>query len=521
MSDILLFNQYFSSEEKSPKPILASLPINLLYLASYIKDKGLDCKIYELGILDLDREVIDHGIIRYGLSDKEIGGIIQKENPKIIGLGCMYSLHFADVVRIARLIKIIDPSVKIVLGGNHATVFCSSILNEQSFDFIVKGEGEITFYELCRDILRDRFHAEDIKGLVFRNNNGEIIVNQDREFVKDLDSFPAVDYSLVDIEKYADPIYKTPYNMRYPAIGIITSRGCPGRCVFCTVKAVWGRTWRGQSAERTVNEIELLNTKYGIQEFSFLDDTASLDKKRWLNICDEIINRKLNIRWTTPNGIAHWTLDENILKKMKDAGCYRITFGIESGNEQTREFIGKPYSLLHAEELIQYANNIGMWTICTNIIGFPFEDRQAINDTIRFAKESGTDFATFFLLSPNLASDVYSHFEKEGLLDIDLGFKDNQFDIKKYESMSRVLDDGGFPTKYFTADELKRLQIRAFRSFIAYRAVTYLNPLRLLRKIRSVEDFKYTLRLLLSGLKILVRSFFKKTTKGILHSKLK
>ena len=514
--DILLFNQYFTSEKELPDTIFSTLPLNLLHLGSYLKREGLDCKFYELGAFDISQIRAENDRIRCGLSNQEIVRIIDRESPKVIGLGCMYSRHYIDVIAIAKLIKKTNPLIKIILGGNHATAFCDMVLREPFFDFIVRGEGEITFYELCREILAGGKDFSSINGLAYKDSNGEIIKTKPRQLVKDLDELP-LDYSFIDVKRYADISRGSPFLMRYPATGIISSRGCPGECVYCTVKAVWGRTWRAKTAKRTVDEMELLNCKYGIKEFAFLDDSASLDKKRWSNICDEIIKRDLDIRWTTPNGIAHWTLNKEILEKMKKAGCYRVTFGIESGNIETRKFLGKPFPLSQAKEMIQHANRIGMWTICTNILGFPYEKKKSMDDTVNFAKTSGTDFATFFILAPHVTSDVYQYFKKEGLIDFDFVFRDSEFDKDKYEEMNKILDDRGTPTKYFTSEQIKAIQIKAYRSFIIYRAATFLNPLRILRKIRSAEDFRYTFKLLSRGLKILVNSFFKKTTKTLLY----
>ena len=513
MTEVLLFNQYFTAKRESPENIPASLPINLLYLASYLRNKGIDNKIYELGIFDFDKIIFENNRSRCGIPDKEI---IKTESPKVIGLGCMYSRHYIDIISIARLIKKVNPPIKVVLGGNHATTFCETVLKETSVDFVVREEGEITFYELCNKILSNKNDFENINGLAYRDKNGGVIKTQSRELVKNLDELP-IDYLLLDVKKYADVSYISPFLMRYPAIGIISSRGCPGKCIYCTVKAVWGKSWRGKSAKKTVDEIELLHNKYGIKEFAFFDDTASINKERWNSMCDEIINRKLNIKWTTPNGIAHWTLDKPLLKKMKTAGCYRVTFGIESGNIETREFLGKPYSLSQAKEMIQYANKIGMWTICTNILGFPYETKKSMDDTIRFAKKSGTDFATFYLLAPLVTSDVYGYFKKEGLLNFDFIFNDNVFDEEKYDEMNKIVNDGGVPTKYLTPEEIKKIQIKAYKSFIIYRTITFLNPLRLFRKVQSIEDLRYTSRLLYTGLKILFKSFYKKTTKALLY----
>jgi len=225
----------------------------------------------------------------------------------------------------------------------------------------------------------------------------------------------------------------------------------------------------------------------------------------------------LDIKWSTPNGIAHWTLDKPTLLRMKRSGCYRITFGIESGDIEIRKFIGKPYPLAQAKELIQYANKIGMWTICTNIIGFPYETAEQMKNTVEFAKTSGTDFAAFYSLCPMPTSEVYQYFKKEGLLNFDSVFNSDIFDYKKYEEMNKMLNDSAAPTIYFKPGELKKITKNAYKSFITYRAFTFLNPLRIIKKINSIEDLRYTIRLGLMGIKLLIKSFYKKTTQGLLR----
>jgi len=505
-----LFTQYFTSRIESPEYILAPLPLNLLYVASFIRSKGLDCKICELGGFKY-ADALDegNGKVRCGISDADITAIIEREKPKIIGVGCVYTQHFWDIPPIARLIKKVNPDIKVVLGGNHATAFADQILKEPSVDYVVRGEGELTFLELCNYILTGNGDAAAIEGITYRDKSGEIKATPSRKLIKHLDELPMPDYSLIDLEKYATPAdNRSQYIMRYPLVGIMTSRGCPGKCVFCTVKTIWGRTWRARSAKHAVDEIELLVKKYGVREISFLDDSVSVSRMRWAEICNEIIRRKLNIKWTTPNGIAYWTLDNELLKLMKKAGCYRITFGIESGNEETKKFIGKEYPLSQAAALIKYANKIGLWTITSNVIGFPYEDKKSIQDTVDFAKKSGTDFAVFNMLAPHLASDVYKFFKKEGLLNFDSVFSDNWLDDDKYKEMFRSLYIGGFATKYITAEELKKLHFQAYRSFMIYRTMTYiLNPLHILRKIHSLEDFTYVMRMLFTGMTMFLKNF--------------
>ncbi|RJR12570.1 radical SAM protein [Candidatus Parcubacteria bacterium] len=520
MADVLLFNQYYTASMAAPETILAGFPINLLYLATYVREQGVDCKIVELGATEISQSYSDGKRLRCGMSDEMIRTIIRDEQPSVVGIGCMYTRHYPDTLSIAKLVKETDPRIKVVMGGNHVTSFPSVILRNPSVDFVVVGEGEITFYELCKHIIEHKQQYDGILGLAFKQPDGKIVENKRRPLIENLDVLN-IDYDLVEIGKYAQITRLSPYLMRYPSMWVTTSRGCPNNCVYCTVKNVYGRTWRGKSARKTVDEWEILIKKHGIREIAVLDDSASVDKVRWNEICDELIKRKVNVKWTTPNGIAHWMLDKPALDKMKKAGCYRVTFGIESGNPETRKYLGKPFPLKQAREMIEYANRIGMWTICTNIIGFPYEDAAAVDDTVRFAQECGTDFATFYTLVPHVTSEVYKDFKKEGLLDFDHLFAGEEFSIEDYERMGEITNDGGTATKYFTVEELKTLQMQAYRSFILYRAATYLlDPLKLLRKIRSVEDFLYMSRLVGMGIMIFFRSFGLKTTKKLLYSKL-
>jgi anaerobic magnesium-protoporphyrin IX monomethyl ester cyclase len=518
MADVLLLNQYFTVRKEAPEFIAAGVPNNLLYIGSYLKDQGIPCKILELGMLD----TADQGVVgdryRCGLPDERIADLILAEKPRVVGIGCMFTRYFMDVMALAALVKRTLPGVCVVLGGNHATYFAESIVRSPDVDFVVAGEGEITFLELCREFLSGGAGFSAIAGLVYRGKDGEPVRNQPRPLIEDLDILN-LDYGMIDLPRYTELSRMSPFHMRHPVATISTSRGCPNKCIYCTVRAVYGRTWRGRGAKQTVDDIQLLHEKYGIREFAFLDDSASVNKKRWTEICDEIIGRKLDIRWTTPNGIAHWTLDRELLEKMKKAGCYRITFGIESGDPEMRTYLGKPFPLDQAADLLRYANRLGMWTISTNILGFPYETLEQIKRTVRFNQRSGTDFATFYLLAPHVTTEVYKEFRKEGLLNFDPLFTGGPVDCREFERMVLTLNDSGIDTVNFTAAEMKAIQMRAYRSFVLYRAFSYLlNPLKIIRKVRSWEDFRYMTRLARSGMRILAGTFQRKNTTQLLYS---
>lgn len=506
MSDILLFNPYYSQRKEYFSFYTPAPPLGLMYLASYLRKHKVKSKIYELGVFEMEDVKVQKDRVRFGVSDKEIREILKKEKPKIVGITSMYSIYYRDVMEIARTIKKYNKNIKVVIGGNHPSSYFKYVLKDRNIDFVVIGEGEATLLELCQTILKERKDFSRIEGIAYFMDK-KIAVTNPRPLIRNLDEIPFPARDMIDLEKYALPAKDSPYLMRHPVSTIITSRGCPGRCVYCTVKAVWGRTWRGRSAKNVVDEIEELVDKYGIRELAFLDDSASVNKQRWSEICDEMIKRKIKIKWMTPNGIAHWTLDKELVKKMYRAGCYRITFGIESGNPETRQFLGKPYALKQAKELLEFANKLGMWTICTNIIGFPYEKMESIRDTIEFAKKCGTDFACFYLLIPQPTSDVYQYFKKEGLLNLDHYLEDLSVNGDEFEKINYVLNETGSDTVCFKKEELREIQKKAYREFIIHRALSYLiNPTRIFQKINSLEDLKYVTRLLLQGFRIILRT---------------
>ena len=355
---------------------------------------------------------------------------------------------------------------------------------EAGADQVVVGEGEQAFMDI-------------IEG------NRDPIVQ--REFIKDLDGLPMPAYDMIDFMRYIE--VSNPFMMASPGAGIISSRGCPNDCVFCTANGVWQRKWRAKSPKAVVAEMQVLIWAYGIKEFHFLDDNMAVSRQRLREICELIIKRELNIKWATPNGIPYWLLDEDLLRLMKRSGCYRLTFGIESADPLMREYIGKNYSLDKAKEVIEYANKIGMWTIITNIIGFPYETEKQIRRTIDFAKDSGADFATFFTLLPHPSARVYKDFVKEGLID-----KDDMFS---------ALNEGGCKTVNFTKQQIKDFQQQAYNEFVEHKMWQYIKkPWLLLQKIHSIEDLLYLIKVGWFGIQMKLRQGKKiATSKDYIYGK--
>lgn len=492
---VLLIKPSCTVYKSDPTLPAATLPFGIAYLASYLLSKGEQVKVIDSlseGIGCIEKE---KNCTKIGLSDEEIEKRIRGFNPDIVGITSMFTAFSQDAHDLARLIKKTNPDVKVILGGAHASIYPRLTMKDRNIDMVIEGEGEETFWQVVQALKKGK-DCDDIAGTVIRKGK-KIIINPPRQPIKDLDMLPFPAYDLFPMETYLKVAEGSPFLMRSKQCSIISSRGCPGDCSYCSIHSVWGYTWRGRSPRNVVDEMEFLIKNYGVKELAFLDDSVACSKERMGKICDEIIKRELDIKWSTPNGISHWTLDEPLLDKMKASGCYRITFGIESGNLKTREFIGwkKNFSLEQAKRITKYANKIGLWTISTFIIGFPYEDENSINDTINFAIESGTDFAAFFLLMPFPGTRVYEVFKKEGLLNFDKLLNPCFRNASRMGELGAALAQVGCQTKYFSQKELQSFLTKAYNKFWRARFISFLNPVRIVRKIHSFEDFKYVFKM--------------------------
>ncbi|MGA2385343.1 MAG: radical SAM protein, partial [Candidatus Bathyarchaeia archaeon] len=322
----------------------------------------------------------------------------------------------------------------------------------------------------------------NVNGLVFKKN-GEVVRNPPSEFIDDLDSVPYPAWHLMSIEKYIASGQAHGSQRRKRYFPMVTSRGCPGRCVFCSIHAVWGHRWRARSPENVVGEIETLVSKYGIREIHFEDDNLTLSKQRMMRICELILERGLDITWLTPNGVAVNTLDFGLLEKMRKSGCYQLSFGIESGDPSVlKNIIHKPLNLDRVKQIVDCSKRLGIWTHGFFVIGFPGESAESIRRTINFAKEADFDSANFFIAAPYPGTPLYSLAASEGLIRDD-------FDFSKLRTMDASIDTGCFKAK-----DLVVLQKRAYLEFINHRVKKeFLNGyfvIRLLRN-RSPDDLSF------------------------------
>ena len=474
-------------------------PLGLAYIAAVLEQAGYQVDILDaLALGNEQREQLPDGRLRIGLSEEQIAKHVRDYSPDIVGIGCGFTVYASDSHRIAKCIKQAHPKALVVFGGAHSTTVPELVLKDKNVDLVVSGEGETTTLELVKCIKEGKPYTH-IKGTVVRENGQKVIYNEPRENIEDLDQLPFPARHLLPMEKYFDfqkkgrLLYR--YYMRKPIANIITSRGCPYNCVFCAVRTIWGRTWRGRSAENITKEIEFLVGEYGIKEFTPWDDNISVKKERLIKICQAIVDNGLDLSWATPNGIYLPSMDDEVLSWMVKSGYYRTTFGLESGSKETQNYIRKKLNPDKVREVINLCNKLGVWTNATFVIGFPNEQIDSIRATMRASIDYGLDYSNFFIAQPYEGTDLYQDFKREGLINDGI-----------QEGSSTMYSK--YSTNYFTNEELTRLRDEAYRQFIKHRILSTLNPKNygvLYRKINSRRKFSYFLRLVvnvISGIRI-------------------
>jgi magnesium-protoporphyrin IX monomethyl ester (oxidative) cyclase len=416
MTKVLLINppqKYFKQSMK----FCVYVPVSLLSIAVMIKDicvvKILDCLVKDFKI----KRIKDFTL--YGTSFERIETEIKRFNPNIVGITIPFSAQSENAKIISKICKKTNSKIKVVFGGPHSSVKYKELLKEGFCDFCVVGEGEETFFEFIKN-LNSKSFPKNIKGLAYKENNK--IYFKPRKFIKNLDSLPFPAYELINMEDYQKNSYL--YNNRSyihkNSISMITSRGCPYNCVFCSIHLHMGHEYRYHSPDYIINHIKFLIKRYNIKNFHFEDDNLSLDKDRFEQILDKIIQNNLNINWDTPNGIRVDTLDFNLLKKIKKSGCKCLTIAIESGNQYVlNNIIKKNTSLDYMIKIIKYCKKLKINTGAFYVIGFPGETINNMKETIDTSIKLFRLYDIFPMLliaTPLYGTELYNTCIKEKLI---------------------------------------------------------------------------------------------------------
>ena len=301
----------------------------------------------------------------------------------LIGITVFSPVYF-EVIDVFNKVRKIDKSVPICLGGPYVTTIMEDIFKKTPGDYVVYGEGEITFSEIISH-LKGKIDLKDIKGLIYKDSLGNIITNSAREHIRDLNALPLPAYDLFPME-------------RYPLHRMVTSRGCPFACAWCNSSSIWSRDYRTRHAESIVNEIEFLLKTYGKKIFIFGDNSFNIDLKRVEAFCDLLIKKNIKILWSI--SLRADIMTQDIAYKMKEAGCYNVAIGIESANNEILAKINKVTSIEKISAGIQMMKNAGVEVLSQFVIGSPYETLETVKESIAYAKTSGCDYTNFYTVLP-------------------------------------------------------------------------------------------------------------------------
>jgi len=346
----------------------------------------------------------------------------------------------------------------------------------------VRGEGEQTMLEVAKVLEGNSLNSlKKVPGITYREE-AKIRSNPSGSPILELDALPFPAFHLLPMGKYR---LHPPFGRGSPVMPIITSRGCPYRCIFCS-KSVFGKKYRANCPDYVINEVRLLNEKFGVKEIKFYDDVFTFDKKRVVSICTQLKEMGVDIPWTCETRVN--LVDEELLGIMKDSGCYMIAYGVESGNQGILNSLKKDITLEQAIRAFELTKEAGIETVAYFMIGAPWETPDAIKDTIEFAKKLDPDFVQFSTTTPYPGTELYECFAGDGV-------SSGEWDKYVYADL-KSSDYPAFETKILSREELKEWSKKAYASF--YLRWSYF--LKRVKKMTSLEELKMNI----TGLRMVI-----------------
>jgi len=402
-------------------------PLGLTYLAAVLRNEGHEVLIYDADCnvnpsrMDFARLEDSYPFYLRSLKDanhpiwQEVRETILKFHPDMVGI-TIWTTFAGSAFRTASLCKEIDEDMPVAMGGPHASIKCDEVMRIcPDVDFLVRGEGEVTLLELVKAIDKRwgkrgaRF--SDIKGISYRQNGG-IVHNLDREFIQDMDTIPMPARDLL--------LNKDSYNPEDMGL-MMSSRGCPYNCAFCAT-SIWRRKTRYRSIDNVIKEINMISNSYGTKQFAFKDDTFTVNRKRVLELANRLMKESIKITWDCNTRVD--LIDEELLRKMKEAGCNGIKVGIETGSERVLASINKKTTLSQAIEAANLFRKVGIHWTGYFMMGLPSETKEDVYKTLSFIKELKPDYASFSVYEPFPGTDLFKIGLEKGLVQNDRSLAD-------------------------------------------------------------------------------------------------
>lgn len=431
-----------------------AIPLGLGYVAARLIKAGHRVRIFD-----------------FQVENSDLFGLIDSFKPDILGLSVTTPTAKASA-RLAGQLRERNPGLPIMTGGPHATTLKTAMFAESpAYDYLIVGEGEQTTPELL-DALNGGRSLESVLGLCFRRGD-EIVENGPRPYLSDLDDLPRLPVELFHYERYVP----TPGTfIHLPNIAFLSTRGCPFHCVFCN-KSMFGNTLRQMSAARMVDEIEQMRSRFRIREINFFDDTFTVNRNRVFEFCELLRERRVDVRWKCNSRVN--TVTREMLFAMKKAGCFSISFGVESGDDGVLKRIRKGITTDQARDAFRWSREAGILRAAFFMLNLPGDTRKTVEKTLAFSLEIDPEFVSFELLKPLPGTFIREALEGEPNLSIR---EDLWNDWDQCTVANRVF----FTQNDLTEEYLQDAFNRAVKGF-------YLKPgyvARALLRIRSWAQFK-------------------------------
>jgi len=446
---VLLIRAHYRQQYRAP-----GFPVGIALIASYLESKGISVTILDLAT----REGWESALrAEFGKHSYGVAGI------------SFQITQYEEACEIARYLKENYPATKVVFGGSFASSAPRDCINNKDIDVVCCAEGELTIYELIR-VWEQGQPLDCVDGIVFRGQNGQTVQTSPRALIENLDEMPMPAYHLLDLEPYIRAEHTSDFNKRKRrCMELITSRGCPYHCIFC--HAIFGKKFRGRSAQNVVNEMRLLHDRYQVAEFVIWDDTFTMDVERAKQICDLIVDSGLDIKMQLRGGVRVEAMDDELMAKLKKAGVETMCVGIESAVWRIQKMIKKNLKIEKVDALLDLAAKYRITAIGLMMLGFPGETVRDIKESYRWAAASKLDYTFFSIVTPFPGTELY-----------DLAIRERYF--TKDESLSSMnVMIPHMETPEVKSSLLKWLQLRAYIRF-------YLKPRRLRKLLSSTYILK-------------------------------
>lgn len=415
-----------------------AIPLGLAYIGASLRENGYKVEIFDAFASNVTNAIFLEGrMFRYGENWNEIQNKIREISPDIVGISDLFITQSPNAHKIAELVKDVDSDIITVLGGPYCTSDPLNSIKDTKIDYMILGEGEYRFPHLVKSLNENK--QPDFDGIAYKTKSGDTHLRHPKETITNLDALPFPAFDLLELDDYfrATGLGKTRFKVlgrhinltsrqasRYKWMSMITSRGCPFNCIFCVIPTIWGRRWRARSAENVIEEILLLTSKYGIKEIQFEDDNLTYNRKRIERILDALIQEKLDLIWSTPNGVRVDTLDENLLKKIKQSGCKELVIGVESGDQEIiNNLIHKNINLSSVIKIAKICKEINLKLAAFYVFGLPGEKKEHIRTTFDFARKIWHKYnvAIYYnYVIPLHGSQLFDKCINEALFDVEI-----------------------------------------------------------------------------------------------------